>query len=108
MAVDIFRIDLGFDQCYVLKSEGVIAKDAGAPDKGRDFARGLERASISPQDVQLIVISHRSLVITFDLRVSSKQLPVLSSPCIKTKLTGSNSPSRRYPLESSLWEPHIY
>ena len=58
MAVDIFRIDLGFDQCYVLKSEGVIAVDAGAPNKGRDFARGLERASIPPQDVQLVVITH--------------------------------------------------
>ena len=58
MAVDIFQIALGFDQCYVLKSEGVIAVDAGAPNKGRNFARGLERASIDPQDVQLIVITH--------------------------------------------------
>jgi len=58
MAVDIFQIELGFDQCYVLKSKGVIAVDAGAPNKGRNFARGLERASIHPQDVQLIVITH--------------------------------------------------
>ena len=58
MAVDIFRIDLGFDQCYVLKSEGVIAVDAGAPNKGREFERGLERASIPPQDVKLVVITH--------------------------------------------------
>lgn len=58
MAVDIFQIELGFDQCYVLKSEGVIAVDAGAPNKGRNFARGLERASIHPQDVQLVVITH--------------------------------------------------
>jgi len=58
MAVDIFQIDLGFDQCYVLKSEGVIAVDAGAPNKGREFEHGLERASISPQEVQLVVITH--------------------------------------------------
>jgi glyoxylase-like metal-dependent hydrolase (beta-lactamase superfamily II) len=58
MEVDIFQIQLGFDQCYVLKSEGVIAVDAGAPNKGRVFVRGLERASIHPQDVQLIVITH--------------------------------------------------
>ena len=58
MAVDIFQIDLGFDQCYILKSEGVIAVDAGAPNKGRNFARGLERVSIHPQDVQLVVITH--------------------------------------------------
>jgi hypothetical protein len=42
MAIDIFQIELGFDQCYVLKSEGVIAVDAGAPNKGRHFSRGLE------------------------------------------------------------------
>ena len=58
MAVEIFQIQLGFDQCYVLKSEGVIAVDAGAPNKGRNFSRGLERASIHPQDVQLVVITH--------------------------------------------------
>ena len=58
MAVDIFQIELGFDQCYVLKSDGVIAVDAGAPNKGRNFLRGLERASINPQEVQLIVITH--------------------------------------------------
>lgn len=58
MAVAIFRIDLGFDQCYILKSEGVIAVDAGAPGKGKRFARGLERFSIHPEDVQLVVITH--------------------------------------------------
>ena len=58
MAIDIFQIELRFDQCYVSKSEGVIAVDAGAPNKGRNFSRGLEKASINPQDVQLIVITH--------------------------------------------------
>ena len=58
MSVGIFRIDLGFDQCYVLKSEGVIAVDAGAPGKGKRFAQGLERVSINPKDVQLVVITH--------------------------------------------------
>jgi hydroxyacylglutathione hydrolase len=58
MAVDIFPIHLGFDQCYVLKSEGVIAIDAGTPGKGKIFAQGLKRASIDPQDVQLVVITH--------------------------------------------------
>jgi hypothetical protein len=46
MEVGIFRIDLGFDQCYVLKSDGVIVVDAGAPGKGKQFAQGLERVSI--------------------------------------------------------------
>jgi glyoxylase-like metal-dependent hydrolase (beta-lactamase superfamily II) len=58
MAVGIFEIDLGFDQCYVLKADGVIAVDAGAPEKGKHFARGLQKASINPRDVQLVVITH--------------------------------------------------
>lgn len=58
MAVAIFRIDLGFDQRYILKSEGVIAVDAGAPGKGKRFARGLERFSIPPKDVRLVAITH--------------------------------------------------
>jgi hydroxyacylglutathione hydrolase len=58
MTVDIFQIALGFDQCYILKSEGVIAVDAGAPNKGRNFKSGLEQVSINPQDVKLVVITH--------------------------------------------------
>ena len=58
MAVTILRIDLGFDQCYVLKSEGVIAVDAGAPERGKQFAEGLEKANIKPNDVRLVVITH--------------------------------------------------
>jgi glyoxylase-like metal-dependent hydrolase (beta-lactamase superfamily II) len=58
MAVGILPINLGFDQCYVLKSEGVIAVDAGFPGKGEHFAQGLKRASINPHDVQLIVLTH--------------------------------------------------
>ena len=58
MTVGIFPISLGFGQCYVLKSEGLIAIDAGAPRKGKIFAQGLKRASINPHDVQLIVLTH--------------------------------------------------
>ncbi len=58
MAVGIFPIRLGFDQCYVLRSEGTIAVDAGAPGKGKRFAEGLKKASIPPRDVRLVVITH--------------------------------------------------
>jgi glyoxylase-like metal-dependent hydrolase (beta-lactamase superfamily II) len=40
VAVGIFPIRLGFGQCYVLKSEGVIAVDAGSPGKGEHFVPG--------------------------------------------------------------------
>jgi glyoxylase-like metal-dependent hydrolase (beta-lactamase superfamily II) len=49
---------MGFDTCYVLKGEGVIAIDGGEPNKGLHFRRGLARAAIAPQDVKLIVLTH--------------------------------------------------
>lgn len=58
MTVDIIDFALGFGQCYVLKADGVVAVDAGAPHKGKAFVRGLERASISPQEVRLILLTH--------------------------------------------------
>ncbi|MFX1417036.1 MAG: MBL fold metallo-hydrolase [Promethearchaeota archaeon] len=58
MKVEIFPIGLGFDTCYVLRGGGVITVDAGAPKKGRSFLRGLERASIRPEEVLLIVLTH--------------------------------------------------
>lgn len=58
MTVRITPIPLGFDTCYVLRATGVIAIDAGAPGKGRQFARGLAHAGIQPSDVRLIVLTH--------------------------------------------------
>ena len=58
MNVRIIPIAMGFDQCYVLQYEGVIAIDAGAPNKGRKFAKGLEKAGIKPDDVKLVLITH--------------------------------------------------
>jgi glyoxylase-like metal-dependent hydrolase (beta-lactamase superfamily II) len=58
MNVDIITIPLGFDQCYVLKGDGVIAIDAGAPQKGTIFKHTLEAAGINPHDVNLVVLTH--------------------------------------------------
>jgi hydroxyacylglutathione hydrolase len=58
VAVAILPIQLGFDTCYVLKGDGVIAIDAGEPNKVLEFRRGLARASIPPSDVRLIVLTH--------------------------------------------------
>lgn len=58
MAVEIIPIALGFDTCYVLKADGVVAVDAGAPNKVNKFLSGLQRACVEPADVRLIVITH--------------------------------------------------
>jgi glyoxylase-like metal-dependent hydrolase (beta-lactamase superfamily II) len=58
MTVEIIPIALGFDTSYVLRADGVVVVDAGAPNKVNIFLSGLQRASIQPEDVQLIVITH--------------------------------------------------
>ncbi len=58
MPVEIIPIPLGVDICYVLRAAGVIAVDAGAPGKVRQFARGLARAGIRPSEARLIVVTH--------------------------------------------------
>jgi glyoxylase-like metal-dependent hydrolase (beta-lactamase superfamily II) len=58
MAVEIIPIPLGFDTCYVLRADGVVVVDAGAPNKAKKLLSGLKRAAIRPEDVRLIVITH--------------------------------------------------
>jgi glyoxylase-like metal-dependent hydrolase (beta-lactamase superfamily II) len=58
MTVDIVRIPLGVDTCYVLRSAGVIAIDAGPAGRAEKFARRLASAGIRPGDVQIIVLTH--------------------------------------------------
>lgn len=58
MSVEVITIPLGFDQSYVLIADGVIAVDAGQPNKGADFVRALEAAEINPHDLKLVVLTH--------------------------------------------------
>ncbi len=58
MAVTVNRIDLGFDQCYLLKAEGAVLVDAGAPNRRKEFLDGLKKAAIEAHEVKLVVITH--------------------------------------------------
>ncbi|MEN8194509.1 MAG: MBL fold metallo-hydrolase [Bacteroidota bacterium] len=58
MSVKIFPINVGFDCCYVIKDEGVIMIDGGAPRKAPEFIKGLKNISIDPNEIQLIIITH--------------------------------------------------
>ncbi len=42
MGLEILPISLGFDQCYLVRSGGVILVDAGAPGKVRNLLRAME------------------------------------------------------------------
>lgn len=58
MNIEIHCIALGFGQCYVVRGRGVIAVDAGQPNRGRHFERGLEQLSLPPGVIRQIVITH--------------------------------------------------
>ena len=58
MDVAITSVPLGFCQCYVLRGEGVIAVDAGAPNRGSRLLHALRAKHLSPSDLNLIVITH--------------------------------------------------
>jgi hypothetical protein len=51
MNVKIFTVKMGFDQCYLLKSEGVIAIDAGAPGKINNLMQSMKAAEVSPKEL---------------------------------------------------------
>ena len=58
MSLGIHPIKLGVARCYVLRAEGTILIDGGAPKQARNFMKGIENLSIKPEDIQLIVITH--------------------------------------------------
>lgn len=54
----ITSISLGFDQCYLIQADGLIAVDAGVRGKGGKLLRSMEQAGLSPEDLRLIVLTH--------------------------------------------------
>jgi len=58
MSLGIHPIKLGVACCYVIRAEGTILIDGGAPKKAKNFMKGIETLSIKPEDIQLIVITH--------------------------------------------------
>ena len=58
MDVVITSVPLGFCQCYVLRGDGVIAVDAGAPNKGSRLLHALQSEHLSPGDLNLVLITH--------------------------------------------------
>ncbi len=58
MEINIFPIPLGFDCCYIIKDQGVIMIDGGAPKKSKYFIKGIKKLAIKPEDINLIVITH--------------------------------------------------
>ncbi len=58
MSVHIYPITLGIDQCYLLQGDRIIMIDGGAPNQAKKFMKALERLSIQPGDIHLLVLTH--------------------------------------------------
>lgn len=58
MPARIHTLRLGLDQCYIIQDKGTIMVDGGAPGKMKSFQAELERISVAPQDVRLLVLTH--------------------------------------------------
>jgi glyoxylase-like metal-dependent hydrolase (beta-lactamase superfamily II) len=58
MAINIFPIPLGFDCGYIIQDKGTIMIDGGEPKKIKEFKRGIEGASISPDEIKLMILTH--------------------------------------------------
>jgi glyoxylase-like metal-dependent hydrolase (beta-lactamase superfamily II) len=58
MDVKIYPIPLGIDTCYIIQDKGTVMVDSGVPKKAKDFIKALEKISIKPDEIQLIVLTH--------------------------------------------------
>ena len=58
MGMNIYPIPLGFDHCYIIQDKGTIMIDGGAPKQAKEFAKAMEKISIKPQDIQLMIMTH--------------------------------------------------
>jgi glyoxylase-like metal-dependent hydrolase (beta-lactamase superfamily II) len=58
MGINIYPITLGFDHVYIIKDQGTILVDSGSPKQGVKFSKALKGLPVTPEDIQLIVLTH--------------------------------------------------
>ena len=58
MKLEIFRVKLGLNSCYLIRGKDIVMIDGGMPNKLKVFKRVLTRLDINPSDIKLIVLKH--------------------------------------------------
>jgi len=58
MKISIHPVKLGVDHCYIIQGDGVIMIDGGSPNQVKGFMKAIERLSIKPEDIELMVLTH--------------------------------------------------
>lgn len=58
MSITIHSISLGITRVHIIKGEKTIIIDGGMAGQAKKFAKAIEKLSIKPQDIVLIVLTH--------------------------------------------------
>jgi glyoxylase-like metal-dependent hydrolase (beta-lactamase superfamily II) len=58
MSITIHTIPLGVANAFIVKDQGTILIDCGVPKKANAFSKQLQATGITPQDIQLIILTH--------------------------------------------------
>lgn len=58
MPAEIYTLRLGINRCYIIKDKGTIMIDGGPPNKIRHIQKFLNKHSLNPKDIKLIVLTH--------------------------------------------------
>ncbi|MGD0495900.1 MAG: MBL fold metallo-hydrolase [Candidatus Bathyarchaeia archaeon] len=57
MKAEIFPFSLGFNECYIIREQGVIMIDGGTPKKKTDFIKAMKNIPLEPENIKLVVIT---------------------------------------------------
>jgi glyoxylase-like metal-dependent hydrolase (beta-lactamase superfamily II) len=58
MNMTIYPIPLGVGNTYIIKGEGVVMIDGGAPKKAKAFIKTIKKTLIRPEDIKLLILTH--------------------------------------------------
>ena len=56
--MNIYTLRMGITRCYIIQDKGIILVDCGPPNKSGSFIKGMQKVSIDPKAVKLIVNTH--------------------------------------------------
>jgi glyoxylase-like metal-dependent hydrolase (beta-lactamase superfamily II) len=58
MNTNIYPIQMGISKSYIIQQEGIVMMGDGVSKKMKHFVKELEKLSLRPREIQLIILSH--------------------------------------------------
>ncbi len=56
--MNIYTVRMGISRCYIIQDKGTVMVDSGPPNKIDSFIKSIQKASIDPKQIKLIVHTH--------------------------------------------------